>query len=624
MKFGGQWNYIQLNRGYGAYEQAIESLGKSNIANGLDNFVTGTLYEFQKAINPAGVFPCASGAYTGGGTQGTPIITPSCSLTYPLTDPNFTRSDRYNDWALYAEDSWRVTPKFTFNLGVRYEHYGVQHNVDPNLDSNFYYGPGSSFYQQVANGSVQTVPQSPIGKLWNPSWGTVGPRVGFAYDVSGRGKTVLRGGYGISYERNFGNVTFNVIQNVPNNATVNVFNQPLLVSNLGLFAGSTPPPAPPTSIGSALPPVSPRHIDQNISVAQTQFWGLTLEHKLGGKAVVGVEYNGARGVHLYDIKNINPIGGGQVYLGQPLVTSDPNNPACTAATPCLTRPNQSFTAINNRGTAGFSHYNALNLRFQTQELGHTGLFILTNYTYSHAMDNLSTTFSETSAQFNLGYLDPRNPRLDYGSADFDIRHRVAFELTWTEPYLKSSHGIVRQVGSGWSVSPIFTARTGIPFSVWDSTNSLQFIPRYVPTGPISSHLAATGPDTGGNLFNLLNLPAANSFANSNLDGLSDFGPFPSNMTTRNEFRGPGAWSFDVAVAKNFPITERASIQFRAEGYDILNHANMYVLASRADAVLASGGPLVIQGKKGGLGNGNAEGLSHDERRFGQFALRFLF
>jgi hypothetical protein len=636
-RFGGQYNYIQLDRGFGAYAQAVEQLG-SSVPKGLDNLADGVLTNFQKAIDPAGKLPCVSASYSSFSTPPS-IVTPGCTLTFPLNEPAFNRSYRYNDWAIYAEDSWRVTPRFTFNYGLRYEHYGVQHNSNPNLDSNLYYGPGSNIFQQINTAQIFTVPNSPIKGLWKPRWGTAGPRIGFAYDVFGDGKTSLRGGYGITYERNFGNVTFNMIQNPPNNATSQITGgvAPVSVSNLGPFAGATCPTLP--AKPCVLPPVSPRNVAQDIQVARTQFWGVSLDRRLGGKAVIAIEYNGAHGVHLYDITNVNEIGDGQVYLGQPLVKSDPNNPACTAATPCLNRANNQFTSINNRGTRGFSHYNALNVRFQTQQVGRTGLSLQTNYTYAHSLDNLSSTFSEGSTASNgvgnLGYTNPADVWVDYGNSDFDIRHRLAVSGTWQEPFLKNGRGVVRQAVGGWSISPIFSVRTGTPFSIADSTNTLNGntgpygIPRYVPNGPIPSFHVGSGTDTGSpNLWTLLTLPPTNSF--TGLLGVSDFGPYPAGMTT-NMFFGPGAWSFDLALAKNFFLTERFSLEFRAEGFDIFNHVNMYLNGFASDSGIpqAGGGAalpngnVVLQGLKGGLGLGANNG-QHDERRFGQFALRLHF
>jgi hypothetical protein len=297
----------------------------------------------------------------------------------------------------------------------------------------------------------------------------------------------------------------------------------------------------------------------------------------------------------------------------------------------LTRPNQQLTSINNRGSGAYSHYKGLNVRFQTQELSGTGVSLLANYTWSNAMDNLSSTFSESSSGSNgvgnLGYLDPRNPALDYGNADFDIRNRFALEAIWNEPFLKGSRGLLGRVAGGWSISPIFSVRSGGPFTISDSSNCLNCltgpygIPRYTPGGPISSFSTGSGVSAGANNFNLLTLPKANSF--TGLLGVSDFGPYPSNMTTRNQFYGPGAWNLDLSVSKAFTLTERLKLEFRAEGYDIFNHANMYYNGFNADASNFSGGPVIITGKKGGLGS-SANNGNHDERRFGQFALRVIF
>ena len=101
------------------------------------------------------------------------------TLTLPVSAPQFNRNNRYHDWALYVQDSWKVLPTLTLDLGLRYEYYGVQHNADPTLDSNFYYGAGNNI-QMFANGFVATVPTSPIHSLWEPQYHNFDPRVGFA------------------------------------------------------------------------------------------------------------------------------------------------------------------------------------------------------------------------------------------------------------------------------------------------------------------------------------------------------------------------------------------------------------------------------------------------------------
>jgi len=631
VRFGGAYNYQQINTAFGAFAQAIEQLGTDQ-TSAFANFVTGNLSLFQVAVNPQGKFPCRRDPVAG------LLVTPGCTLTLPATSPSFARSYRYHDWAAYLEDSWRIRPRLMFNYGFRYEYFGVQHNNNQRLDSNFYFGPGSSFFDRIRNGAVQIAPDSPVHGLWNPNFGTIAPRIGFAWDIFGDGKTSLRGGYGMSYERNFGNVTFNVIQNPPNYASVQITEGTaglpsitVTTDNLGPFAGST---------GTVpLRPSSLRHVDQNIATAQTQFVSLAVEREIARNTVVALEYSGAHGIHLYDIAASNPVGGGNVYLNDPRTV--------------LTRVNNQYTGINTRGSRGASHYSALNIRLQTQNLHNSGLSLTANYTWSHSTDDLSSTFSDSTQGAsngigNLGYLDPRNPRLDWGSSDYDVRHRIAVTPIYNIPFFRDRRGVTHQVLGGWSVVGIFIARTGTPFSIFDTTNSANAaagngIPRYVPsTGSVPRTSTGTPVNVGPNQYTVLTLPAANPAPfdptlknGAHPTGISDFGPFPADMTGRNMFRGPGAWNFDMAVAKSFAITERFRLEFRAEAFDIFNHHNFYILGTNLDAsnfaikdpitnAIITPLPVPVTALKGGLGINNVTATNHDERRFGQFALRLMF
>jgi outer membrane receptor protein involved in Fe transport len=568
IRFGGSYVRIQDDRTFGAYQNAVEQIG-TTLTSGLNNLVSGTYRSFQVAIDPQGAFP---------GQQ----------ITLPASSPQFFRNNRYNEFAFYANDSWKIHPRVTLNLGLRYDYFGVQHNKDPQLDSNFYFGPGATVAEQIANGRVFLAEESPVGALWAKDKNNFGPRVGIAWDVFGDGKTSLRGGYGLSYERNFGNVTFNVIQNPPNYAVVTLVNSggdPLVTTNLGPFQ---------TGSGTVtLPRTSLRHVEENIPTAYAHFWSAAVEHEIAGTVVASIEYSGSAGRDLYSIERRNlPFSA--------IVDNLPFNPAGVPGqlpTNPLAYANPQYGIINTRGANGLSNYNGLTFGIDTRRIGETGLQFQAKYTWSHALDNLSSTFSEASNNFNLGLLDPDNPRLDYGSSDFDIRHRFISSGIWDVPFARGTEGWAKHVLDGWQLTYIYTARTGSPFTVFDCTNGFANCIRLLQTGALQLEGSDNpAPDAElPNVFTFIDLSShasqfgsyvgrADVAAYAEQFGLTgaDFGPFPSNMTGRNTFRQPGAWNLDGGIYKNFELTERYGMQFRAEFYNVFNHANLLVDTANVD------------------------------------------
>jgi Carboxypeptidase regulatory-like domain/TonB dependent receptor/TonB-dependent Receptor Plug Domain len=554
-RFGGLYTYLQDNRAFGAYEEAVEALG-TNVSSAVSGLVSGQLHDFQAAIYPQGKFPCIGG-----------VQTAACTLTLPVGPPDFTRSNRYHEAGMYAQDSWKVTPRLTLNLGLRWEYFGPQSNGNPAKDSNFFFGQGSNIETASATGQVllSTDPKNPVGGLWNKTWTSFAPRVGFAYDVLGDGKTSFRAGYGLGYEPNFGNVTFNVIQNPPNYAVLGLTANtggfgaiPITTNNAGPLAGNT---------GSkAFPIATLRAVDPNIQMAYAHLWSAAIEHQFTPELIGAVEYTGSKGVNEYTIDRLNIPGSQLVYTGTGSTTA---------------RINPQYSYINFRTNGGFSNYDGVNFRLEMRNFARKGLTLRANYTWSHALDNLSSTFSETESSPNLGLLDPLHPGLDYGSADFDVRHRFTVAALWAVPYNGNS-AIEKQVFGGWSVVPNFSARTGTPFSLWDCTNTNYVLcPRAMYDTPF--HVAYTNTATGQpNQFNYFNIGNPDITYANPLVGVSDFGPYPATMTGRNVFSGPGIWTLDLAVHKEFTLTERFKLQFRAEAFNLFNHSNLYVVNSNTD------------------------------------------
>jgi hypothetical protein len=667
-RFGGQYIYTQDNRVFGAYEAAVQALSNSPSKSlAFDNFLNGYISRFQGAVFPQGKLPCPHDPVTGDA-----IVTAACTVTLPVGPPNFSRSNIYNDFAFYGQDSWKVTPRLTLNLGLRWEYYGVQHNRNTNLDSNFYLGSGSDIFDQIRNGTVQIAKNSPVGGLWAPQKKNFGPRLGFAYDVFGNGKTSLRGGAGIAYERNFGNVTFNVIQNPPNYgvlslsaADAGLAHLPIYTDNAGPLGGSTGT--------KALGAVSLRYVSENIKTAYTEQWNLGLEHEIRPNVIASLTYNGGRGIHQYSISNLNESGFAQVYLGD----TSPN-----------TRLQTQFSNINNRGSSGDSYYHGLvgSVRGTFRDVQFNA-----GYTFSHSIDTLSSTFSDEVANNGLGYVDPFRPSIDKASSDYDARHRISLSAVVPLPIFKhSSSRVLKEALGGFSFAPIFTYHTGYPFTMFDCTwgNSPYNCPRaFITPGSVVPKSGKAGADTGGNLFDYLTVPAArtttvvvNGFdANGNPDSAVNVIPgpnqyagpafitgtstpfpiendavntagtdniydangnpirlssyasnlptctgllgkgcaFPSNMVGRNTFVGPGNWNLNFGIYKDFSLTERFKLQLRGEFFDLTNHKNFYVLGFGQGGADVGASPTV-QAKKGGYGN------PFDDHRNVQLALKLIF
>jgi hypothetical protein len=606
--FGGHYLYIKDNRVFGAYENAVDGLVQTGTKHALENFVAGGMGYLNVAIDPKGAYPCKrdeTGAYQ---------FTPECQIQLPAVSPNFSRSNRYSDGAAYFNDSWKVNTKLTLNLGLRWEAYGPQHSQKPQYDANFFPGAGDTPWDQIRNGEVKTRQTAPNGRLWQFNAKQFAPKVGFAFDPFGNGKTSIRGGYGISYERNFNNVTFNVIQNPPNYGVVAFTSAdnnkqliPISTNNFSIFG---------TGTGlKPLPNVTLRAVDPKIKPAYASNWSLSVERQFAGSTTGSLSYVGTRGIHNYSIANVNRTGDGSVYLG------DPDR--------AVNRTNYQYGNINWRGADGDSYYNGLTAEVRSANLMQTGVNLRADYTWSHSIDNTSSAFSDSGNEGGgglvLGYTDPWNKALDRGSSDFDQKQRAAVAIVWALPYGKSLSGVSKTFLADWTLAATYDVQTGTPFSEFDCYYAVTVCPRAgfanQPTrkkrGGMTDISNTYGPNTysyiqlpnyyspAGAYVDLANYteqlnPDINAYFGGDLASPADYaagsdvvvcsGIHGANchlnpgMDGRNAFRGPGSWHQNLGVVKDFKIRERYNLQFKGEFINILNHANTFLNLSGANDV----------------------------------------
>lgn len=496
--------------------------------------------------------------------------------------PDPYRGYRANELDWYVQDDWKATNTLTLDLGLRYDYFGVPHNFRPNLDSNFFFGsqilnqcilrtstgkqvclPGSGVSNPVSTNSYYPVGAATAAEfsgqfqvrnheIWNKDTNNFAPRVGFAWDIHGNQKTVIRGGGGVFYDRIWNNLFENIRFNPPFYAFSEVglfFNgeAPGPISDPGFY--SIPINVPNFAGAGATP--SPRHMDQNLVTPYSEQFNFDVQRQLTPDWMLDVAYVGTFGHKLTGVVDLNTFDG-RTIPGQP-----------------HTRINPNIGADNARGNYYNSNYHSLQARL-TRRFSH-GLQFDGSYTYSHALDYVSDAFNNKAA----GSFQPEdtfNRRLEYGNADFDLRHRFVGDWVWDAPFFRSNRAL-----GGWSLNGILEWQTGSPFTIFDSAVDSNFNgsfndrATFLGTGNISTAINHKVSPADGYLYPILFGPSK-SASGAPVDG----------MMARNAVFGPGYFNTDLSISKAFQIRERLSVKVVVSAFNVWNHPNFIMGSAQGD------------------------------------------
>jgi hypothetical protein len=516
-------------------------------------------------------------------------------------------------FGFFFQDDYRVLPRVTLNLGLRYD------VTDPIKDSNNLL---ANYVPNSATGLVQV--GHGISQPYPTRYNNVSPRVGLAWDVFGKGKTVLRAAGGIIYVQpsirtfmfNGGGLNLNP-SGLVGNGNLTTFLQES--SDGSLINWSLTGPIFPNASGAGngcslfnseggVNQCNVFGVDRNLKTPYVANWNFNIQQALSSSAVLQIAYVANHGIKLYSVTDINQV--------------DPNSPLETTSTgpsSCLTnagysncegpgRPLNENCPVAQGGLGlggpcfpyiGFldylsnkasSNYNSLQVTF-TKRYSH-GLYVLAGYTWAHAIDTATSNIAGVPPN-SLNYAEER------GNGDYDIRNRFTLSVAYAMPSIKSKF----QLLEGWQVNSIVMLESGLPYTLGDFNDDIsltaEYNDRWNMSGPAGNiHWSPTTPipyisysefgtDQNGNVTgNQQCINAAGGPASAGAAQLLNFGCFVSGNTVitppvygtqgdmgRNLFRGDSFMNWDFSLTKMTKISDRVSLQLRAELFNILNRAN---------------------------------------------------
>jgi len=522
---------------------------------------------------------------------------------------NPARNLSLKSFGLFLQDDYRVRPRLTLNLGVRYD---VTYPIRDSNNQLANYDPSRGLVQ-VGQG---------ISSPYPTRYNNISPRVGFAFDVFGTGKTVLRAGSGLIFEqpsiRTFafsgGGLNLNPT-GIPKmdlsgnviapNGTINSF----LVDSTDINSGdptslnwsTTGGPIFPLSAGQSCAPTSQCSVfavNQHLKTPYVLNWNLNLQQMLTPSTVLQIAYVANHGIDLFSVTDINQnnpaydqgvissIASGTYppvadhMSGRPLYTSCPQAQALGG--PCFPYLGY-FNYLSNQSN---SIYHSLQVTL-TRKYSN-GLYLLAGYTYAHAIDTATSNLAGVP-QNSLNYAAER------GNGDYDIRHRLTLSASYAFPSRKSKF----QMLEGWQVTSIATLEGSEPYTLFDGGDDISLTGEYndrwnMVGNPANIHWSATTPIP---YFSADSNPACAAQATTPalLASLQYNGCYAQNGTLitppafgtfgnmgRNIFRGPSFRNWDFGVAKLWRLGERVKLQFRGEFFNLLNHPNFDLFSLNND------------------------------------------